>query len=110
IVTAWISYDGSTWSTLMTKDFGTALNALPQRLSITGGSWFSSAGSYADWDYVSLRPTGTAPSIACPASIAVNDDHGACGAQVGFQVAASGTPAPTVTCSVASPYFFPVGT
>jgi hypothetical protein len=110
VLSASFSADGALWTTLMTKDFGTLLDGKPQRLAIIGGSWFNSAGSYADWDYVSLQPTGVAPAIACPVPVVVDNDHGACGARVSFNVTATGTPEPVVTCSIASGSLFPVGT
>ncbi|HSL81620.1 MAG TPA: hypothetical protein VLF66_02515 [Thermoanaerobaculia bacterium] len=57
VLTASSSDDGVTWSTAWSHDFGTALGGLDQRLVLTGQSWFVPAGSYADWDYVSLIPS-----------------------------------------------------
>ncbi len=51
-----------------------------------------------------------APSISCPANIAVNNDAGICGAAVNYAVSATGTPAPLVTCNPPSGSTFPVGT
>lgn len=51
------SFDGLAWTDLFTKDYGTALDGLDQRVTIVGHSWFVPAGSYADWDYVSVTPT-----------------------------------------------------
>jgi hypothetical protein len=110
LLTASISFDGSTWNVLESVDMGTALDGLEQRLSLTGGSWFNTAGSYADWDYVSLQPAGTPPSITCPSDIVASADEGSCGTNVPFDVVATGSPAPTMTCSRASNEFFPVGT
>src|SRR5207244_2027423 len=39
LLTASLSLDGSSWTTLMSTDLGTALDGLEQRLSLTGGSW-----------------------------------------------------------------------
>jgi hypothetical protein len=36
---------------------GNALDGLEQQVVITGICWFVPAGSYADWDYVSVIPT-----------------------------------------------------
>ncbi len=64
VITAWFSADGTNWTQMATHDFGTALDGLPQRVILNGESWFVPAGSYADWDYVSLAPLCDAPSIA----------------------------------------------
>ena len=60
------STDNVNWTTLFSKDFGTALDGLAQRVTIVGHSWFVPAGSYADYDYVSVTSTAdiTAPTIA----------------------------------------------
>ena len=110
VIATWFSGDGTTWSPLLTHDFGSALDGLAQRLILTGGSWFIPAGSYADWDYVSLQALGTPPSITCPADVTVGSDANACGANVTYSVTATGDPEPTVTCSMPSGAFFPVGT
>lgn len=59
------STDNANWMVLFSKDFGTALDGLAQRVTIVGHSWFVPAGSYADYDYVSLTSTEdtTAPTI-----------------------------------------------
>jgi hypothetical protein len=51
-----------------------------------------------------------APTITCPANIVVNAAAGTCGAVVNYPAAtATGTPAPTITYSIASGSTFPVG-
>lgn len=50
------------------------------------------------------------PVITCPANITKNNDPGSCSAVVTYSVVASGTPAPTVTCTLPSGSSFPVGT
>lgn len=50
------SSDGVDWTLAFNHNLGVALNGLEQRLVITGLSWFDSAGSYADYDYVQLNP------------------------------------------------------
>lgn len=58
------SIDNVNWTALFSKDFGTALDGLAQRVTIVGHSWFVPAGSYADYDYISVTPTDTtAPTI-----------------------------------------------
>ncbi len=57
ILTVQWSADGSIWTTAFTHDLGTALNGLTQRFVLAGYSWFYPAGSYVDWDYVTVtRP------------------------------------------------------
>ncbi len=56
----------------------------------------------------------TPPTITCPNPIMVNNDPGQCSASVNFNVTATGTPSPTVTCRIGmtvitSPHIFPVG-
>jgi len=102
-----MSSDGASWATLLTHDFGALIAGKPQRLTLVGGSWFNSVGSYADWDYVSLQPAGTPPAIACPPPVVRDNDRGLCGANVTIRPSATGTPDPAVTCSTS---FFPVGT
>jgi phosphodiesterase/alkaline phosphatase D-like protein len=56
----------------------------------------------------------TAPVLSCPGDITVTNDVGQSSALVNFTVAASGTPAPSVTCllggvPIASPFRFPIG-
>ena len=48
------STDNVNWTMLFSRDFGTALDGLAQRVTIVGHSWFVPAGSYADYDYISL--------------------------------------------------------
>jgi hypothetical protein len=56
---------------------------------------------------VIINPT---PTIVCPANIVVNSTPGVCGAAVTYPPAtATGTPAPTITYSIASGSVFPVG-
>lgn len=65
------STDGVTWDDLFSKDFGTGLNGLDQRVTIVGHSWFNPGGSYADWDYITVAPLDQSPpsiSIAHPAN------------------------------------------
>jgi hypothetical protein len=55
------------------------------------------------------------PAITCPANIMTTNTPGQCAASVAFQLNATGTPTPTVTCRVGStvitsPNSFPVGT
>ncbi len=56
IVTVKWSADGSSWTTAFTHDLGTQLEGLQQRVVITGHSWYTPAGSYADYDYIRLQP------------------------------------------------------
>jgi hypothetical protein len=56
-LTASRSVDGLVWDTAFIYDLGHELDGLNQTLVITGLSWFNAAGSYADWDYVSLTNT-----------------------------------------------------
>lgn len=50
------------------------------------------------------------PVITCPANITQSNDPGSCSAVVTYSVSASGTPAPTVTCTPPSGNSFPIGT
>ena len=55
------------------------------------------------------------PTIDCPDDITVNADPSTCNASVSFNVTATGSPAPTVTCqigatTITSPHTFPTGT
>ena len=63
ILTAQWSYDGSTWNTAFSRDMGTLLDGLDQRVVVTGLSWFVPAGSYADYDYIRVTPTVIPVSI-----------------------------------------------
>lgn len=56
VLTTWWSSDGVAWTHAWSHDMGSDLDGLQQRLVITGLSWFDSAGSYADYDYVKLTP------------------------------------------------------
>lgn len=56
VLSAAYSPDGSTWQSGFTYDFGAGLDGVEQRVVIAGGSWRYPAGSYADYDYVSLTP------------------------------------------------------
>lgn len=51
------SADGSAWTTAFTRDLGMQLTGLSQRVVLTGLSWYTPAGSYADYDYIRLQPT-----------------------------------------------------
>ena len=57
VLTAMFSGDGVTWNTAWSHDFGSALDGLDQRVVITGLSWFVPAGSFADYDYITVIPT-----------------------------------------------------
>lgn len=54
VVSAQRSLDGTTWTPLWTKDYGSALDGLAGRLAIDGIAWFQPMGCYADYDYVRL--------------------------------------------------------
>jgi hypothetical protein len=41
---------------LFSHDLGTQLNGLAQRVAINGLSWYTPAGSYADYDYIRVGP------------------------------------------------------
>jgi phosphodiesterase/alkaline phosphatase D-like protein len=66
-------------------------------------------------EILSFSINAFAPAFtACPADTTVNNDAGQCSALLAFTVAASGVPAPTVTCllngtAIASPFHFPKG-
>lgn len=57
VLTAYWSDDGAVWNMAWSDDLGNALDGLSQRVVVTGGSWFSTGGSYADWDYISVTST-----------------------------------------------------
>lgn len=46
---------GDSFRTVLRGSLRSDLAGLPQLLLFTGDSWFVPAGSYADWDYVSLK-------------------------------------------------------
>jgi hypothetical protein len=56
VLTAKFSDDGVTWTTAWSRDLGSQLDGLDQRVVIAGLSWFVPAGSYADYDYVRVDP------------------------------------------------------
>jgi hypothetical protein len=56
LTTMW-SEDGATRDTAFNHDMGTLLDGLTQTVVVTGESWFNPAGSYADWDYITVTPT-----------------------------------------------------
>jgi hypothetical protein len=64
LLTAMWSEDGNSWNTTFIHDMGSQLDGLDQRVVITGGSWFNSAGSYADYDYVKVTPLVTVINCA----------------------------------------------
>jgi hypothetical protein len=69
VLTASWSPDGVTWNAAWSRDMGSQLDGLQQRLVIVGSSWFNSTGSYADYDYVRLAPTDVvAPTVSCVAA------------------------------------------
>ncbi len=55
------SLDGSEWIPGFDYDAGTALSGKPQTLVLSGNSWFTPAGSYADWDYIRFAPLNGPP-------------------------------------------------
>lgn len=55
-ITVQLSNDGVLWTDFFSRDLGAALDGKSQRLVLVGHSWFNTAGSYADWDYVKLTP------------------------------------------------------
>lgn len=63
VLTSSWSYDGITWVQAFSRDMGTALNGLGQRVVISGLSWFVPANSYADYAYVNVIPTTLAVGI-----------------------------------------------
>jgi hypothetical protein len=72
VLTIQWSVDGTTWTSAFTHDLGTQLNGLEQRVVITGHSWFTPAGSYADYDYIRLQPMNEPPVCAqAYASVAI---------------------------------------
>jgi hypothetical protein len=73
VLTARWSIDGSVWTTAFTHDLETQLDGLEQRVVVTGLSWFTPAGSYADYDYIRLQPMNEPPdcSLAYPSVTAL---------------------------------------
>ncbi len=57
VLTAMWSYDNVTWNTAWSRDMGTQLNGLGQRAVLAGLSWFVPAGSFADYDYITVTPS-----------------------------------------------------
>ena len=77
VLTALTSLDGVSWATQWTHDLGTQLDGLDQRVVITGLSWFVPAGSYADYDYVTVTPTSPEALLgsACAELQAASEAH-----------------------------------
>jgi PKD repeat protein len=64
---------------------------------------------------VNSTGTNTFPTITCPSNLVTNNTPGQCARTLAFAPAATGNPAPAVTCKIggtviSSPYSFPVGT
>ena len=88
ILTASWSPDGVAWTEAFSRDMGSQLDGLQQRVVITGLSWFNPVGSFADYDYVCLAAPPT-----------VQFSHGNYGVSEG-----AGTALITATLSAVSPY------
>lgn len=74
VLTAFYSGDGTTWQQAWTHDFGTALDGMVQKVAIVGHSWYVPAGSYADWDYVTVSPLDTtAPTVTLEQAVGQAD-------------------------------------
>ncbi|MEW6208148.1 MAG: hypothetical protein AB1631_07260 [Acidobacteriota bacterium] len=65
VLTASFSEDGINWTTAWSHNAGAQLDGLQQRVVVTGLSWFVPAGSYVDYDYISVTPTNQAPVAQC---------------------------------------------
>lgn len=70
VLTAYWSEDGMTWNTAWSHNMGNLLDGLEQRVVLAGLCWFNPAGSYADWDYVSVTST----ECTAPAPPVANDN------------------------------------
>lgn len=66
VLTAAVSMDGIRWEQVYSQNIGSALDGLQQTILIRGSSWFNSAGSYAEWDYVRLTPANSQQHISFP--------------------------------------------
>jgi hypothetical protein len=83
---------------------------------VNGNQSNNSVGESGAAYVFTIPPSNTPPAItSCPVNQSVNAAAGQCTASVSFNVTASGTPAPTITCNIGattitSPYDFPVGT
>ena len=115
LLRAFVSGDGTNWTTLVSLDLGSALDGLPQRLVLSGGGWFTPANARVDYDYVSLQSIGAPPSLECPIAVDAVAEPGSCSAVVDAGIVSSGDPAPAVTCTIGAdpivwPHAFPVGT
>jgi hypothetical protein len=64
VLTGSWSPDGVTWTQGWSRDLGSQLDDLQQRVVVTGLSWFNSANSYADYDYIRLQPLNEPPICA----------------------------------------------
>jgi hypothetical protein len=64
VLTALRSDDGIVWTTSWSHDLGTQLDSLPQAIVLAGLSWFSSSGTYADYDYVRVTGDFSEPPAA----------------------------------------------
>lgn len=76
VLTAMWSPDGTTWTTGFSEDLGAQLDGLNQRVVLTGGSWFSPAGSYADYDYIKLATLNTPPVVTVSDATREGDARG----------------------------------
>ena len=63
VLTASWSDDGAAWTAAWSHDLGSALDGLDQRVVVSGLSWFLPAGSFADWDYMSVTPSVSSVAI-----------------------------------------------
>jgi len=74
ILTASWSPDGVAWTQAFSRDMGSQLDGLQQRVVIVGLIWFNPVGSYADYDYVSLAAPPTVQFSS--ADYGVSEDAG----------------------------------
>jgi len=57
------SFDGTTWNLGYSHDLGSSIAGVDQHLVLAGQSWFTPAGSFADYDYLRLTATSAATVV-----------------------------------------------
>jgi len=55
LITVEISEDGANYKNVLSGKLRTDLLGIPQQIALAGISWYTPAGSYADWDYIRFR-------------------------------------------------------
>ncbi|QBZ98730.1 nidogen-like domain-containing protein [Flavobacterium sangjuense] len=109
---------GSLCNATVTSSSGPSSNAI---VSILGAACNEGSHNVSFYFADNFNPTasttvnitvvvGSAPVISCPSDITVSNTPGQCGAIVNYPAATATGTSPTITYSIASGSFFPVGT